>query len=632
MLKKTGAFYEIISYNARVHAGVIAALTVLGFIAYSNIFSVPFFFDDVNINKYTDFIAWNSQRSLVVNTFALNYKLGGNTVTGYHLVNIIIHIINAVLIYGLLCLVQKTPFFEGKVKHSLLAPFFAAMLFVAHPIAIQAVTLTIQRFTLLSTTLYLLTILLYTMWRLKDGQRTALVYYILSLCVYLLSIRAKETVITLPAVLFIYEFCFFKGDKYRRMKFILPYVAIASLIVIDYFKFSLFVESPTVTVEQNADMLQQNANLPSSQSFENHAQFLFTQLRVIVTYIRMLILPYGLTIIHNFTISRVFLDLKVISSLIVIVSLAGAACYLFYKSHSEKKFLEMEPCTIRLLSFGVAWFFITLLPQSSIISTQNWIILEHRVYLPAIGFIAVISAIGAEIVNRRFNKIYLIVYLPAALLITTLCAITYTNNSKWQTETSVWEDNALKEPLHHYVHILLGNVYLSNKRFDDAAKQYKIALKLKPDDPINHNNIGNIYLRNGDVNAAFSEFSEAIRLKPDYAEAHNNLGNVYIAKKDLEKAFAEYKEAVNIRKDYVEALNNMGSVYFKQGKPDEAFKYYERALQINPNSPETHSNLAAYYIHKGVLNKAYEHYSATLILDPYNSTAKAYVDLLKEYR
>ncbi|MBF0519832.1 MAG: tetratricopeptide repeat protein [Nitrospirae bacterium] len=631
MQKKTGAFFEIISYRAEVHAGFIAALTVLGFIAYSNIFSVPFFFDDVNINKYTFFIAWNSQRSLVVNTFALNYKLGGHSVMGYHLVNIILHIINAVLIYALLVLIQRTLYFEGKIKHSRLAPFFAAMVFVTHPIAIQAVTLTIQRFTLLSTTLYLLAILFYTMWRLKDG-RTAAVYYILSLCVYLLSIRAKETVITLPAVLFIYEFCFFKGNNRKRILFLLPYCIIASLIVVDYFKFSLFAASQDVPVQQNTYTMRQNANLPSSQNFENRAQFFFIQLRVIVTYTRMLILPYGLTLIHHFTVSKSFFDLKVISSLIAIVSLAGAACFLFYKAHSEKKILEMEPYTMRLMSFGIAWFFVTLLPQSSIISTENWIILEHRLYMPAIGFAAVISALSTEIAKRQFKNRYLTVYLPCAILIITLCAITHTNNSKWQSETSVWEDNARKEPLHHYVHILLGNVYLSNKRFDDAAKQYKIALKLKPDDPINHNNIGNIYLRNGDVNAAFSEFSEAIRLKPDYAEAHNNLGNVYIAKKDLEKAFTEYEKAVNINKDYVEALNNLGNVYFKQGKPDEAFKYYEKAVKINPNSAETHSNLGAFYIQKGILNKAYEQYTQTIKLDPYNSNAKAYVDLLKQYK
>ncbi|MBF0464367.1 MAG: tetratricopeptide repeat protein [Nitrospirae bacterium] len=629
MQKKTRAFFEIIRYNARAHAVFFAALAAIGFIVYSNIFSVPFFFDDVNLNNYTSFTGWNSQRSLVVDTFVLNYKLGGHSVMGYHLANIILHIINAVLIYALLVLVQRTPYFEGKIKHSRLSPFFAAMVFVAHPISIQAVTLTIQRFTLLSTTLYLLAILLYTMWRLKEG-RTATVYYILSLCVYLLSIRAKETVITLPAILFIYEFCFFKGDKHRRVIYILPYCVIASLIVVDYFKFSLFVESPDVPVQQNADVLRQNANLPSSQNFENRAQFLFTQLRVIVTYMRMLILPYGLTLIHHFTISKSFFDLKVVSSLIVIVFLAGTACYFFYKSHYDKKFMEMEPATMRLMSFWIAWFFITLLPQSSIISTQNWIILEHRVYLPAIGFTAVISALSAEIAKRQFR--YITVYLPCAILIVTLCAVTYTNNSKWQSETSVWEDNARKEPLHHYVHILLGNVYLSNKRFDDAAKQYKIALKLKPDDPINHNNIGNIYLRNGDVNSAFSEFSEAIRLKPDYAEAHNNLGNVYIAKKDLEKAFAQFEKAVNIKKDYVEALNNLGNVYFKQGKPDEAFKYYEKAVKINPNSAETHSNLGAFYIQKGILNKAYEQYTLTLKLDPYNSNVKAYVDLLKQYR
>ncbi|MEO5356019.1 MAG: tetratricopeptide repeat protein [Nitrospirae bacterium YQR-1] len=625
--------FEIITNAAKAHGPVVLTLLVTGFIVYSNIFNVPFFFDDVNINKYTVFKGWNDQRSVVVASFVLNHKLGGNSVWGYHLVNIIIHIVNAVLVYVLLLLVQRTPSFKGGSKRA--APFFASLLFVAHPIAIQAVTLTIQRFTLLSTTLYLMAIILYSAWRITEKPATSF-YYILSLCIYLISIRTKETVITLPAVLLICEFCFFKGHITKRILHILPYVAIASIIFFDYTNFGLFRKDSIVTgplvAQQDSDFVQLNANLPPSQNFENRAQYLFTQMRVIITYMRMLVLPYGLTLIHHFTVSRSFFEFKVLLSFITIAAFACFALYLFYKSRSGKRIFKMETGSVCLISFGIAWFFLTLLPQASIIPIQNWIILEHRVYLPSIGFFAVITAAATEVFKRCHKYLYLSLYLPCFLIVITLGTITYINNSKWRNETSVWEDNVRKEPLHHYVHILLGNVYLSNKRFEDAAKQYRIALNLNPEDPINHNNIGNIYLRNGDVAGAFKEFSEALRLKPDYAEARNNLGNAYIAKKDMDAARVEYENALKIKPDYVEALTNLGSVHLKQGKPDEALKYYEKALKINPDSVETHSNLGACYIYKGVMDKAYEHYKKALELDPEHSKARDYVELLKNLK
>jgi protein O-mannosyl-transferase len=163
-----------------VHIFLIAAL---GFFAYSNTFYSPFLFDGRSqiidnpvIQDLKNFISdrkgydHNPRRFIGYLSFALDYYIGGFDVIGYHIVNLLIHIANALLAYFLVLLTSRTPSMrqsaDSSPPASALIALFSALLLVSHPIQTQAITYVIQRFASLATFFYLLSLIMYIKGRL----------------------------------------------------------------------------------------------------------------------------------------------------------------------------------------------------------------------------------------------------------------------------------------------------------------------------------------------------------------------------------------------------------------------------------------------------------------------------------
>ncbi len=210
-------------------------LTILAILAYANSFHVPFVLDDVwitgnsvihNLPGFFTADGYDEFPNRIVGyfTLAINYRFGGENVTGYHAVNLAIHITNALLVYSFVQLTFKTPLFttpdpEFAIHHSPFTihrflPFLIALLFVCHPLQTQAVTYTVQRLTSLATLFYLATLVLHIRWRLSlvagaaIASRSILPYYFLSLLMAVLAMKTKEIAFTLPLVVLLYEFSF----------------------------------------------------------------------------------------------------------------------------------------------------------------------------------------------------------------------------------------------------------------------------------------------------------------------------------------------------------------------------------------------------------------------------------------
>jgi hypothetical protein len=255
-------------YNRVIHVLIIV---VIGFIAYSNSFHVPFQLDDrPNITeniliKDTDYLFAPSgycsnlfppadrqfmchffkTRYIGYLTFAMNYYLNGTHVTGYHIVNFAIHTINALLVYLLVILTFRTPFLSasGLKDRAALIGLFSGLLFIAHPVQTQAVTYIVQRFASLETMFYLLSLVLYIKARLRTSEKVgaeagiqtggrarrysfnpAVVFYILSLISAVLAMKTKEISFTLPVIMVIYEFFFFTGNRGKRILHLIPFL------------------------------------------------------------------------------------------------------------------------------------------------------------------------------------------------------------------------------------------------------------------------------------------------------------------------------------------------------------------------------------------------------------------------
>lgn len=719
-------------------------IILLGILVYSNTLNVPFHFDDepnivenYRMRDLSNFWPPSGTRYIGLLSFAINYKLHGLKVMGYHVFNLIVHLINGVLVYWLVILTFRTPFFMvrqfGKLTahhdnavtlshepvewskghpftHSPIHPFtdspsviafFSALFFVSHPIQTQAVTYIVQRFTSLATMFYLLSIVMYIKARLtpsltlppprpcfaKRGRRgggmgggaeakvkffstSTLTFYFLSVVFAILAMKTKEIAFTLPIVIVLYEFMFFSDSQFTvhgsrftvhasRLLFLLP--LLLTLLIIPL--------SLIGTDKPIGDMIGELRKAAQETEEIPRSHYLYTQFRVIVTYIRLLFLPVNQNLDYDYPVYRSFFEPQIMLSFLFLLSIFGLGVYLFYRSrlkevHSSLLIVHSNPPSSplnlrgeqrgvnsratshelrtisyeRLISFGIFWFFITLSVESSIIPIRD-VIYEHRMYLPSIGIIIAFSTAVFYVFQFISSSIHRFTLAPhreagvthspihpfiapvlLATVIILLSITTYARNSVWKDDISFWQDVIKKSPNKVRSHVVLGGCYLRHSRFDEAITEYRTVLRLNPAHTLHnaviHNNIGVIYFRVGRFDDAIKEYKAALKLYPDSDLAHFNLGNVYFNQGYLNKAIREYQAALKINPDFPDVHNNLGNVYLKDGRIAEAIREYQTAIKINPGFTDAHINLGIIYFEQGRLDEAAEKYMIALKLNP----------------
>jgi tetratricopeptide (TPR) repeat protein len=675
-------------------------IAVLGLLIYSNTFHSPFQWDEAdfilgnpiirNLNYFTDtsraegLPVYDGLKSRYIGylTFALNYKLHGFEVLGYHIVNIAIHLINAILVYFLVLLTFHTPFFlpphpplakggteEGSLFTIHFSRFFAlavSLLFVAHPLQTEAVTYIFQRLASLVSMFYLLSLVLYIKGRQiqveakvkveKDSNSTlrpyssasALTCFILSFLSAVLAMKTKENAFTLPVIITLYEFLFFSGPVKTRLLRLAPFLLTMLIVPLTIMGTG---STPGEIISQVKDPASMGFITPTPQDY------LFTQFRVIVTYLRLLFWPSGQTLLYNYPIYQSFFTPPVLFSFLFLASLFGAAVYLVYKSqsaerreHSEKDNgqsaessspMPYAQCAMRLVAFGILWFFITLSVESSIIPIPM-VINEYRAYLPSVGFFIAIMS-GVMLFFQRFfikntttasplrggdkgegdlritdhgSRIKVFAVALFALIILALASATYARNNLWKDKVSLWQDVVSKSPDFPLGYNNLGLVYEELGEREKAILQFRKAAQIDPNYATTYINLGYTLAAMGWLDEAIGEYQTALRLEPDNWRAHLNLGQAYGQKGLAGQAIEELQAALKANPKSAAAFNNLGNVYRLKGEVDNAIGNYLTALQLEPDFAEAHYNLGGAYEQKGEAGHAIEHYLAALRTRP----------------
>ena len=638
-IKQSPIEKDISSIIAGKYAFLAAFLliTVVTFLVYSNTFSSSFHFDDTtsivenrSIRNLNNFYPPSGTRYIGYLSFALNYYAGGLEVFGYHFVNIIIHIINALLVWWLVVLTFRTPFIkQAPIDGSQLAKYIAitsSLLFAIHPIQTQAVTYIVQRFASLATLFYILSLALYIKSRLLSpsplegegrgegslrGRRPKqFFFYLLSLFSAILAMKTKEISFTLPFLVILYEFMFFtprpsiphkeggiggvgiaspspsslRGQSHKqsqplrrgfsvpkRFLYLLPYLLTMLIIPL----------SIIGTDKPLGDIVGELRGATYEVEDISRKVYLLTQFRVITTYIRLLFLPINQNLDYDYPLSHSLFEIGTFLSFLLLIMIFILAIYLFIRSRSTRNTYSL------LASFGIFWFFITLSVESSIIPIRD-VIYEHRVYLPSVGFIVAISAAAFYSINYARERLGIkISLLPATiiLLLVTgfpLSIAAYKRNFIWKNEVVLWKDVISKGP---------GN-----------ARGY--------------NNLGDAYYKTGLLNEAIGEFTKALQIAPEYVDAIYNLGAVHHDKGNIIKAVEQYEKAHKIAPEHIDALYNLAIVYQNQGNVLKAIEYYEKAHKIAPDLADILDNLAFAYATTGRMQEAEITYQKLLKLEP----------------
>jgi tetratricopeptide (TPR) repeat protein len=637
---------------------VALGLTLLVVAIYSNSFSVPFQFDDKPnivdkplIKQLSNFLTFSGSRYVGFLTFALNYHVGRLNPFGYHLVNLLIHLINGglvALLVLLLCRVaDRPPLAADAAAASTSAPQTAswialttAALFLVHPVQTEAVTYIVQRFASLAALFYLLTVICYLRWRISPAARQRYLWYGAALLSTVLAMKTKENTFTLPFMLLLVECVFFGLPTRRRWLSLLPFLLTLAIIPL-----SLHM----VHLSLHDTLGNGKTRFASDITDISRPDYLFTQFRVIVTYLRLLILPIHQNLDYDYPVYHSLFQLPVFLSFLALLGLGGGALWLLLRKAASST--TEDPITspiIKLAAFGVLWFFLTLSIESSIIPIRD-VIYEHRLYLPSVGLFLAASALLFGRAERR----RLWVGAAVGLVVLVLAVATYERNTIWQSEQSLWQDVVRKSPrkarghsnlgasfadqeqwteaLGEYqialtlhpnqetftaIQTNLGNAYTSLGRLDAAQQAYTAAISSEPAHATAHNGLGNVYRLQGRAEPAFNEFQQALRLDPDSASTHNNLGLLFQAYGKLDAALQQFETAIRLNPEFAEAYNNRGLVFGAQGRLDDAIAAFQQALALNGHLTEAHHNLGLIYSRQGRTEEAMREYHLALTLNP----------------
>jgi len=603
----------------------IFLLIFICFVAYSNTFHVPFQFDDpfnildkAYVRDIRLFFAPESEswfgsdhafrmRTVGYFTFAVNYMLGGTSVTGYHLFNLFIHCVTGVLVYLLVLLTFQVPFMKTEQLKSISKPvaLFSALLFVSHPIQTQAVTYIVQRVASLATMFYLLSFVAYI--KARQGFQTgiykkkAVAWYALSVMSAILAMKTKEIAFTLPAMILLYEFMFYRESMKKKIFLLIPFLLTMLIIPLGLLGVS----------GSAGDVLDDVSSVTRVDSPLSRGEYLLTEMRVIMTYLRLLFVPVNQNLDYDYPVYRSFFNIEVVISFLAIAALITAAIVLLYRSRSGR---EGE----RLISFGIFWFFITLSVESSIIPITD-VIFEHRLYLPSSGFfIACTSAVFLYVGRKDTRRLFGVALVVFSLAVLIFGGLTFARNRVWQSGISLWTDVVAKSPHNPRAQNGLGFELRKKGMIDDAIRHYEEAIRLKPDYALVINNLGVAYQAKGQVNNAIEQYRKALEIKPGFAEPHNNLGIVYGSMGMSDMAMEEYRIAIQMKPDFAKAYTNLGNEYLKKGLLAEAEDQYEMAIRAQPGLPDPYNNLGIIYANNGRLDVAIRFFERAVALDPDN--------------
>jgi tetratricopeptide (TPR) repeat protein len=394
--------------------------------------------------------------------------------------------------------------------------------------------------------------------------------------------KTKEIAFTLPVCIAVYEFMFFRGKPVKRLLCLIP-LLLTMLII------------PLTLLNLNAplgDIIGDVSEVTRDHPDIPRLSYLFTQFRVMVTYLRLLVLPISQNFDYDYPVYNALLDPAVFLSFMFVLLVLGLGVYLHRisgRAETNKKYW------LRLTSFGIFWFFLALSVESSVIPIND-IIVEHRLYLPSVGFFMAIAAgLGAGMAGWREGAAYAkkaVVYGMLAVMLV-LSGAAYARNELWKDSMSLWGNAVEGSPNKARPHNSLGQAYFARGRIAEAIHEFSTAIRLNPYSAKAYNNLGFAYFAQGRIVEAIEQYGAALKLLPEDATAHNNLGMAYAAQGRAEESVLEFEAVVRLRPAGANAHFNLGKAYADQGRYAEAVREYKMTLRLNPEDEVVRKSLEA---------------------------------------
>ena len=531
-------------------------IIILGLLVYSNSFQNGFLsLDDAskvtdnpliasigitNIIKIFSSFVFHAYMPLAIFSYAIDNSLWGLNPIAFHTINILLHVLNSILLFV----------FVKKLTGKEIAAFIAALIFTVHPMNVETVSWVSERSTLLYTLFFILSLFFYVK-HINESKTKKYIYF--SFLFFLLSVFSKPFAVTLPFALILIDY--FNGIKIN-IKNILkkaPFFLIS-------LAFGLIAIYATISTE----------NLRDISSFNFLDRILMSSYSI-AYYLINFFAPIKLNVLHPYPVKvNGLLPWEYYASVLFLAIIV----FLIFRNKNFRKELIFGA----LFFLATASVFLTSTPSGG-----DFLVVEHFIYLPYIGFAIVSGLFFCNIFDCSINLKYSKKIAPyfLTIIIIAFSLIAYNRNFVWKDNKSIFTDMIKKTPEHPFGYFGLGSYKLDNKDYEGAIEEYNKAIKVDSTyfNAYYNRALAEIQLKHFDE--AFADLNKTIYLNSKKIEAYNDRGNVRLKMKDTTGALLDYNIAINIDSKFPSSYYNIGNLNLNKKDYNEAIFQYSKAIELN---------------------------------------------------
>lgn len=607
-------------------ANAVAAIIIVlaGLAAYSGSFSGPFVFDDPSSISANPTIRhlwppWDilatpqanvtvQGRPILNLSFGINYAISKSDVWSYHALNLGIHLLAGLTLFGLMRrtlllrfapkvaapgnrpsappIRPRTDLEDSRESSATLLGFSVALLWTVHPLQTESVTYVVQRAESLMGLFYLLTMYCFARYAKTDGTGRRWPWATLSVLACGLGMATKEVMVSAPVITLLYDRTFAAGSfsaAWEKRRAYYSCLAASWLVL-------------------GLCLLRGGGNRGGSIGFGVGVHWWtygLTQFEAIGRYLLLSLWPHPL--VFEYGAFRVQHAGEVVPWALIVVPLVAGTIWALWR----------RP----VIGFLGAFFFSILAPTSLVPGTSQMIV-EHRMYLSLAVVLVLILHTGHSAMSRSG-------FATAVLLgATGFGGLTLERNAVYRSELSLWTDTVVKRPANQVAHAMLAEAHFESGRLDSAQIHYETAVKIDPTFFVAHERLAELLLRRGRLKEAADHFDQALRLRPDFADAHNNYGILLAQVGRTSEAMVHIERALALKPDYVEAHFALANTLADLERNHEAIAHYQAVIRLKPDLPGAKYNFANTLAALGRREEATSHYRAALRLRPNHPAAE----------
>jgi tetratricopeptide (TPR) repeat protein len=597
-------------------------------VAYYNSFQGQFIYDDMGSIPHNQTIRhlWPigpvfsppagetvQGRPLLNLSFALNYAFsgaGGASVRAYHVTNLVIHVLAALVLFGILRRTFLLPSMRDRFgRVSLGLALAGALLWIVHPLQTESVAYIVQRAESLMGLFYLLT--LYCV--IRSAASSRVLWSLAAAAACAAGMATKEVMVTAPLIVLLYDRTFLAGSfrAALRKRWGLYAILAACWGLLAY-------------LMMGAGNREGTAGFGAKQVVDTWT-YARTELWAILHYLRLAFWPDALCLDYGWSFTKTMAEALPGA---VAVALLAAGTLVGLRRGRKWGFLG-------------AWFLVILAPTSSVVPIRD-AVFEHRMYLPLAAVVTMV-VLGAFVLWGKLSRErgwfsgeaapgrWTAPWTALAVVAVVLTGLTVLRNRDYRSLLTIWQDTAMKAPSSPRAHYNFGMALCAADKTDLAIDQFREAIRLNPKESDAYVNLGVALMGRGDLTEAIGQLRGGLALDSGNVEGHNDLGAALCKQGDYDQGINEFHQALHLDPRNITAYRNLGAAYCKQGKNELGLDQYREAIRLNPENPQAYFNLGMALCQQGKTDLAVEQFRKAIEVSPrFVPAYKVLVTVLEE--